>query len=197
MGYHLSMAKLLGLDVSTTYVGACLIDLDKPIDEVNASHLVWWDHIEFKKANGKSTWTKADHVRSTFALWARKPEFKELSNVYIEAALMRFTPGMSSMQAIASLLRFNGIVSYLVHDVFSIEPTHITVGEARKLCGLKMQQKKNAGGMGHKEQTAQHFIAHDLQTITWPTKKNGKPVDWRFDVIDAYCIARAGCALNT
>lgn len=191
------MSKLLGLDVSTTFVGACLIDLDKPIDTVSGSHLIWWDHIEFKKDNGKSMWTKSDHVGHTFVTWARKPEFKELTNVYIEAALMRFTPGMSSMTAIASLLRFNGIVSYLVHDVFGIEPTHITVGEARKLCGLKMQQKKNAGGRGHKEQTYDYFVANDLRNIVWPMKKSGKPVDWRYDVCDAYCIARAGCALNT
>ena len=190
------MGKLLGLDVSTTFVGVCLLDLERPIDELNASHVVHLDHLEFKGKHGSSTWAKADHVRERFGAFKLGPDFAGLERVYVEAALMRFTPGMSSMQAIASLLRFNGIVSYLVHDVFGVEPTHITVGEARKLCGLKMQQKKNAGGRGHKEQVYDHFMANDLRTVTWPAKKRGGLVDWRFDVVDAYCVARAGHALN-
>lgn len=137
-------------------------------------------------------WTKADHVRDTLVSWCADARFSGLTHVFIEDAAKRFSPGMSSAETIGTLLRFNGLTSFLVHEIFGIDPAYIAVGQARKLCGLKMQQKAKAGGLGHKDQTYAAIMSTDLKSTVWPTKKSGKTVDWAHDVVDAYVIAKAG-----
>jgi hypothetical protein len=91
---------------------------------------------------------------------------------------------------------FNGLVSYFVRETWKIDPEHIMPARARKLIGLKMQQKKTCG-LSHKEQTFDAIMASDLSHHTWPTKRSGKPKDWAYDIVDAYVIAKAGVVLNT
>lgn len=184
------MSKLLGLDVSTTFIGACVLDDALPLDAP-----VVLEHIEFKKHDADTMWTKADHVRAVFKAWHGDPKFSDIKYVFIEDAAKRFSPGMSSAETIGTLLRFNGLTSFLAHDIFGIDPEYIAVGQARKLCGLKMQQKAKAGGLGHKIQTYNSIMASDLKGTVWPVKKSGKTVDWSHDVVDAYVIAKAGHVL--
>jgi len=177
--------KVIGLDVSTSCTGVALLE------GTSVSYsILKLDHIDFKKC--VTFWDKADHVRQVFDEWKQLPEFQNIDKVAVEAAMMRFSPGMSSMQAISTLLRFNGLVSYLAYQAFGIQPIYISVGHARKLCGLKMQQKAASGGLTHKQQTAAHMLSHDLVQIQWPLKKNGNVKDFVYDIIDSYVIARAG-----
>lgn len=181
MSLELDM-RVLSLDVSTTFIGVCILD---------DTNIVMLDHIEFN-SKCKTLWAKADNVKEVFESWVGDERFVGLERVFIEDAAKRFTPGMSSAETIGTLLRFNGLTSYLVHEIFKLDPEYIPVGAARKLCGLQMKQKKNAGGRGHKEQTYDTMMATDLNGTKWPTKKSGQLVDWRFDVADAYVIAKAG-----
>lgn len=184
------MSKLLGLDISTTFIGACVLDASAPL----AAPLVL-DHIEFKKHDADTMWTKADHVRDVLTGWCTDQRFSGIEHVFIEDAAKRFSPGMSSAETIGTLLRFNGLTSFLVHDIFSIDPEYIAVGQARKLCGLKMQQKAKAGGAGHKQQTYDAIMSSDLKGTVWPVKKSGKTVEWSSDIVDAYVVAKAGHVL--
>lgn len=109
--------------------------------------------------------------------------------IILEEPLMGFRPGMSSAQTITTLMRFNGIVSFIARSVFKQEPEYINAPHARKLCGIKLQ--KTAIGGPQKEQVFAYMAANDLKHVTWPVKKSGQSVDWSRDATDAYVIARA------
>jgi hypothetical protein len=197
------MAIILGLDVSTSVTGVCVVNSDvKPDDE--GSHILLLDRIEFTKC--KTLWDKADLVsqymddliRGSYPM--NRPVIVPTDDgdhtgmicadrIVLEEPLMGFRPGMSSALTISTLMRFNGIVSYLARRTFRKEPEYIGSAHARKLCGIKLQ--RTALGGPQKEQVFAHMEAHDLKHVQWPLKKSGKVVDWSRDACDAYVIARA------
>jgi hypothetical protein len=182
---------VLGLDVSTSITGVCLIDRDV-VPDGTGNHIVHLDHIEFKKC--KTLWDKADVVAHYLNGLHVNHANAEIA-VAIEEPLLGFRQGMSSATTIASLLRFNGIVSYISRNTFNVEPNYISAPTARKQCGLKLQ-KPSVAGKSQKEQVFDHMAQHDLSHVKWPTKKNGTSVDWSRDATDAYVIARAACLMN-
>lgn len=176
---------ILGLDVSTSVTGVCIIDSTARTIE-NGSHIQYLDRIEFKKC--KTLWDKADVIASELAsLFKRHPGDYE---VVLEEPLMGFRTGMSSATTITTLMKFNGIVSYISREIFKVDPQYIASSSARKLCGIKMQ-KTAVAGMSGKEQVFKYMSENDLKHVQWPTKKNGEAVDWSRDSTDAYVIARA------
>lgn len=189
------MPLLMGLDVSTSIVGVCIVD-DAIEPDAKGSHIVLLDHIDFKGC--KTLWDKADVVYHYMADVIRNSFDDERlprngfycpTRVVLEEPLMGFRPGMSSAQTISTLMRFNGIVSYVTRMVFKCDPEYIGSAHARKLCGIKLQ--RTAVGGPQKEQVFAHMVANDLSHVQWPTKKNGKQVEWSRDACDAYVIARA------
>lgn len=185
------MSLVLGLDVSTSVTGVCVIDPDIEPD-ASGSHIILLDQIDFKKCG--TFFEKADRVRAVLA--GHSDRFgQKFSVLALEEPLLGFQKGMSSAATITTLMRFNGIVSYIGRNIFGIDPTYISAAHARKLCGIKMQRTKIAG-MSGKEQVFKYMSEHDLQHVVWPTKKNGSPIDASRDMTDAYVIARAACLMN-
>lgn len=193
------MSIILGLDVSTSCTGVCVIDSSIQPDSAG-SHIVILDRIEFPKC--ETLWEKADVVGSylsslklggvprDYAKFNSERRYASyIDRIVVEEPLMGFRTGMSSAQTITQLMRFNGIVSYIARNVYEIEPEYISSSHARKLCGIKLQ--KTAVGGPQKEQVFAYMQASDLACITWPLKKSGKMVEWSRDACDAYVIARA------
>ena len=152
-------------------------------------------HIDFKKCN--TVWDKADRVATWFdqKLASGAKGWKNIEGIYIEDPAKKFSQGQSSASTIVTLARFNGLVSYIARNKFKLDPIYLAPGAARKACGLKMQQKKKCGKT-HKQQTFDAMMATDLAHITWPLKmRSTNIVDWAYDIVDAYVIAKAG--LNT
>lgn len=182
---------ILGLDVSTTVTGVCILNPMIPADD-QGSNIVYLDKIDFKKC--KTFWEKADVIANEFSnLLAKYPSNY---NVALEEPLMGFRTGMSSAATITTLMRFNGIVSYISREIFNVDPEYISSASARKLCGIKMQ-KTSIAGMSGKEQVFKYMSEHDLKHIRWPKKKNGDAVDWSRDATDAYVVARGYSLLQT
>lgn len=179
------MNRILGLDVSTSVTGVCIIDSQIQPD-LKGSHIMYLDRIEFKKC--KTLWQKADLVAVELADLLKK--FPGEYRVALEEPLMGFRTGMSSASTITTLMRFNGIVSYISREIFKVDPEYISSSHARKLCGIKMQ-RTSVAGMSGKEQVFKYMSENDLKHIQWPLKKNGTSVDWSRDATDAYVIARA------
>lgn len=179
---------ILGLDVSTSVTGVCIVDSE--IEPVDGNHIKFLDRIDFKGCD--TLWEKADLVQS-YLLGLRDADFSigKIDRIAVEEPLMGFRTGMSSAQTITMLMRFNGIVSYIARKIFAQEPEYISSGHARKVCGIKLQ--KTAIGGPQKEQVFSHMQRNDLKHVQWQTKKNGNIVDWSRDATDAYCIARAAC----
>jgi len=176
---------ILGLDVSTSVTGVCLLDADAK-SFIDGGHILHLDRVEFKKC--KTFWDKADLIALEFDSILKK--FPGSYRVALEEPLMGFRAGMSSAATITTLMRFNGIVSYIARDVFKVNPEYIASSHARKLCGIKMQRTSIAGING-KEQVFKYMQENDLSHVKWPTKKSGEPVDWSRDATDSYVIARA------
>lgn len=180
------MGKLLGLDVSTSYVGVTVLDI--PTGNIDLL-----DHVALTKA--KTLWEKGAWVED-YLVNTLRPQFPDVEHVYIEDAAKKFASGRSSATVIATLMRFNGIASYIAYQVFSLHPEYVAPSAARKLCGLKMQQSKKCGKT-HKQQTFDAIMASDLSHVTWPTKQRSTNiVDWAYDTVDAYVIAKAGLVLE-
>ena len=176
------MSIILGLDVSTSIVGTCIIDSDVTPDGTG-NQILLLDRIEFKKC--KTMWDKADMVAEYLTM--NTPHI--IDRIVLEEALLGFRPGMSSAQTISTLLRFNGICSYIARNIFNKEPEYIGSGHARKLCGIKLL--RTALGGPQKEQVFKHMSENDLKHVIWPLKKSGKHEDWTRDATDAFVIARA------
>jgi len=182
---------ILGLDVSTSVTGVCVVDPALSPDGTGA-HISHLDRIEFKKC--VTLWDKADRVKSDLLLI--KSRFPSITTFALEEPLLGLSKGMSSAATITTLMRFNGIVSYIGREVFGIEPTYISAASARKLCGVKLQ-KTSVAGMPHKEQVFKYMCEHDLSHVQWPlTPKSGAIVGWSRDATDAYVIARAAGLMN-
>ena len=134
MPLDIKMNKLIiGLDVSTSVTGVCIINPESS-QIVGGSHILKIDRIEFKGAD--SLWKKADMVSG--ALEEIKGMYPGSEwNFALEEPLLGFQKGMSSAATITTLMRFNGIVSYIGRRVFSVDPVYISAAHARKLCGIK------------------------------------------------------------
>ena len=174
---------ILGLDISTSNVGWCVLSLDGSLIEANA--------VSFDKK--QNIFQRAQQVREQ--LTEIKASHK-VSKIFIEENLQAFRPGFSSAKTIVTLARFNGIVTFLSNEVFSIEPLFLNVNSARKSVGLKIERKSTTAT---KDQVLQ-FAKQRLSSFHWPTRtlKSGVrkglviPADCCYDIADAYVIALAG-----
>lgn len=180
------MSTVLGLDVSTAIVGCCVLrddacfsssDVKLSIDSLSV--------VDLRKID--SVFEKADEVKRHLQ------EIKktvDVDRIVIEAALMGFRPGMSNAQTITTLVKFNGMVSLVSRDVFSIRPSYVSSTHARKVCGIKVV-KTSVGGP-QKLQVFDFLSKNDLSHIVWPKKrKSEKVVDWSYDAADAFVVARS------
>jgi hypothetical protein len=182
---------VLGLDVSTSCTGVCVLDSEVQPDE-SGSHIVLLDSIDFKKCN--TFFEKADRVKSSLVGFVSR--LGETPAVFaLEEPLLGFSKGMSSAATITTLMRFNGIVSYIGREMFGVDPAYISAASARKSAGVKLQ-KTSVVGMSHKEQVFKHMSENDLKHVEWAKKKSGQPVDASRDMTDAYVIARAACFIK-
>lgn len=174
---------ILGLDISTSNVGFCILDAEGTLIAAKA--------VSFSK--NKTIFQKALEVREE--LQALKSKYA-IKDVLIEENLQAFRPGFSSAKTIVTLARFNGIVTFLCSEVFEIDPEFMNVNSARKSVGLKIDRKSE---LSTKEQVLK-FVQEALPGFEWPerTIKSGVrkglviPADCCYDIADAYIIAAAG-----
>jgi hypothetical protein len=149
-------------------------------------------HVDFKK--DMNLWQKADHAIAELLSHLLDHGADAL---YVEEPVLSYSPGMSSAATIMTLAKFNYILCYALREAMCKDPIHVTSGEARKLCGLKMQQKKKCG-KSHKEQTFDLMTtgAGPLVDHVFPKTKTGKFKPFVYDEVDSYVVARAGVTLH-
>lgn len=184
------MHFVLGLDISSSCVGVCYLNVASGI-KTDGTHIEVLDHIDLKSsAKLTNLWQKADELKKVLnkmiSDYSMKPD-----QIIIEDAAKKFTPGRSSADTISTLLRFNGISSYVVRELFNKDPEFLGAQEARKLCSLKMQRVGKVN-KPQKEQVFEAMMSSDLKHIVWPKKKSGADVEWSRDATDAYVLAKAG-----
>lgn len=176
---------ILGLDVSTSTTGFCILDNDGKLLELGYIPLA-----KTKKLVEKGFVFK-------HAVISMIEKYPEISQVYIEEAFQRYGAGMSSARTITRLASFNGIVQYICAEHFKQAPELVSVSDARKTCGIKTISKKKAG-IEVKEQVFEQVNNH--LKYNWPTKilqsgpRKGQKIIMpeSRDMADAWVVARAG-----
>ena len=172
---------ILGLDISTSCIGLTVLGANgKPL-LITA--------LDFKNKNKfPSYFQKAKSVEN--AILKLKKEYN-ITKIAIESALFMFRPGASSAATISSLIRFNGIVSWILYEIFSFEPIFISSGTARKACSIKIPKGKKA------KLVVMEHLQKDEQFLPYITyTKNGSIKPNVFDMADSYVIARAAFLTN-
>jgi len=98
------MPIILGLDVSTSCTGICVVD-DNIEPDNKGSHILFLKAIELAKF--KTLERKEEEIQNFF----HNQFLIDVDRIVVEEPLTAFRPGMSSAQTISTLVRFNGIVS--------------------------------------------------------------------------------------
>ncbi len=178
--------KYVGLDISTSVIGICFLDKEEQV--------ILLDYINLKKE--KSIFKKSDITKQRLESYKENYTFKEDCQISIEEAFQSFSKGFSSAKTLSKLNRFNGIVSYLVFEIFNIEPVYINVNSARKNLQIKINKKLN---ISTKEQVFSWAKEKISSEFKWPTKilKSGpnkglvKFDECCYDISDAFVICKA------
>lgn len=172
---------ILGLDVSTSKTGWCLLNGDGSLAKMGC----------VVSSDGSDLFDRSDRLVSEIkAVIAEAPETVE---IVIEEPLLRFAKGMSSASTLLTLNRYNGMVTYACWKALGIRPVHLNVIFARRRLGIKKEKGDNV------KEVVMRWVAESERDYVWPTrlvtrgKKRGQTIfeDSCFDVADAYVMARA------
>ena len=172
---------ILGLDISTSITGYAILDLDGKIQEIGS-----WDMRN--KNHFPDMFSKSLFI---------KEKLKEIDypidHIFIEPALNMFMMGKSSSHTISTLIKFNGITSWMCFEEFGIQPQFIPAISARKKCGITIKRGTKA-----KEQVFKFMIDNEPQFgYTVEYTKHGNPKPQYYDRADALVMARAGLVCLT
>ena len=167
---------ILGLDVSTSITGASVVGDDGSLLLNEA-----WDTRN--KTKFPDLYKK---VKYTKEMLRRIDDLYHIEKIYLEQPFMFFNSGGSTAKTMATLQRFNGMISWLCCEIFDIEPEHLTAHESRKLVGIKIPRGENA------KTTVLNFIVDNEPTFEILYTKHGNPKPGCFDKADSLVVAKAG-----
>tara|TARA_R110002074_G_scaffold377371_1_gene554788 strand:- start:678 stop:1205 length:528 start_codon:yes stop_codon:yes gene_type:complete len=170
---------ILGLDISTSITGYAILKMDGTIQEIGS-----WDmrnKKHFPDMFSKSLFIKKSLHEMDYPI----------DHIYIEPALNMFMMGKSSSHTISTLIKFNGITSWMCYEEFGIQPQFIPAISARKKCGITIKRGQKA-----KEIVMKYFLDNEPNFRVEYTK-HGNPKPNYYDQADALVMARAGLTCLT
>ena len=178
---------ILGIDISTSITGFAV---------VGDGQLLHYSAVDLRKHKGVFAKAEAlrEHVADFFENYQLDQENSggwgeskyPIEQIYIEQPLHMFMKGKSSAKTLSTLMTFNGIVSWLIYELFEIEPEYIAATSARKQCGIKVKRGEKA-----KEVVLKHVLEHE-PAFKIEYTKHGNPVAGSYDKADAIVVAKAG-----
>lgn len=170
---------ILGLDISTSIIGATIISQEGEILSTYA-----WDMRN--KNHFPDNFTKYNHIQGELLDIEREYDIK---HIFIEQSLQMFRSGFSSAKTLSTLSSFNGVVTYLCYRELGLKPEHISASSARKACGISIPKGEKA-----KEVVVKYLLDNEPKFIVEETKAgNIKPQ--YYDIADSIVIAKAGYEL--
>jgi|TARA_Y100000034_G_scaffold45569_1_gene56013 hypothetical protein len=176
---------VLGIDISTSITGFAII---------SDGHLLHYSSIDLRKYKGVFAKAVAlrEYLEDFFEAyqcdnedgWGKSKY--PIEYIYIEQPLHMFMRGKSSAKTLSTLMTFNGIVSWIIYELFEIEPQYIAATSARKRCGIKVKRGEKA-----KQVVLKHLCEHEPAFHIEYTKY-GNPKPESYDHADAIVVAKAG-----
>ena len=183
---------ILGIDISTSITGFAI---------VAEGEIVFYDSVDLRKY--KNLFEKAERIKEAiFNIfdnyqycreddhWMEVESDHPISHIYIEQSLHMFMGGKSSAKTLSTLTRFNGIVSWLIYEMFKVEPKYIAATSARKQAGIKVPRGQKA------KQVVLQYLLDNEPAFTVEYTKHGNPKPELYDRADAIVVAKAGWAIE-
>ncbi len=176
---------VLGIDISTSITGFAV---------VGDGQLLHYSSVNLRKQKGifaKANFLK-EYIEDLFENYQLDQEGNwgeskyPIKHIYIEQPLHMFMKGKSSAKTLSALMTFNGVVSWLVYEMFDIEPKYIAATSARKHCGIKVKR-----GEKSKEVVLQHLLNNEPAFKIAYTKYDNPKAE-SYDQADAIVVAKAG-----
>ena len=183
---------ILGIDISTSITGFAV---------VAEGQLVYYDSIDLRKYGDVFDKTVAikEKLMDLFEMYQCNNDDSmrlgdsdyPIEHIYIEQSLHMFMGGKSSAKTLSTLTRFNGIVSWLIYELFEVKPKFVGASSARKQAGIKVPRGQKA-----KEVVLKYLLDNEPAfKIEYTKFGNVKPEC--FDKADSIVIARAGYACQS
>lgn len=180
---------ILGVDVSTSITGFAVV-----ADE----QLVYYDSIDLRKHKNVFDKTIAikEKILDLYEMYQLNNDDTSsagwgdsvypIQHIYVEQPFTFFNSGGSSGKTMAALQRFNGIVSWLLFEVFEIRPEYIGATSARKQIGIKVPRGQKA------KQVVLEYLLDTEPAFKVEYTRHGNPKPESYDRADAIVIAKAG-----
>jgi hypothetical protein len=182
---------VLGIDISTSITGFAV---------VADGQLLHYSCIDLRKHKGifKKATVLKEYIEDLFENYQLDQENTggwgssefPIEHIYIEQPLHMFMRGKSSAKTLSALMTFNGVVSWLVYELFEIEPQYIAATSARKHCSIKVKRGEKA-----KQVVLKHLLDNE-KAFKIEYTKYGNPKPESYDMADAIVVARAGDKLE-
>ncbi len=182
---------VLGIDISTSITGFAV---------VGDGQLLHYSAIDLRKHKG--VFAKAEAIKEyitdffenyqldqDFAGWGKSKH--PIEHIYIEQPLHMFMKGKSSAKTLSALMTFNGIVSWLVYELFEIEPEYVSATSARKKAGIRVPRGEKA------KNVVVNFLLDNEPCFEVEYTKFGNVKQHFFDIADAIIVAKAGFTCHT
>lgn len=182
---NLTKEFVIGLDVSTKTIGVALFSIDGELIELT--------HISPKAKPLPDT--KIEEMMKKVDLFADfmcKYDGLNITKIVIEEPLLR----SNNLYTVATLLRFNGMITKVVYDNFNIVPSYISTYEARKNAFPELMRpnaKKNIVLFGDypkgtdKKKIVWELVSQLFPDIEWLYGRTQQLKKENFDMTDAAC----------
>ena len=177
---------ILGVDVSTSITGLAI---------VADGSIVYYDSVDLRKYKNvfeKGCVLKEKIVDLYEAYQFSNEEFflgnskYPIEHIYIEQPFTFFNSGGSSAKTMATLQKFNGIVSWFLYEIFEIQPEYVLAQSARKTVGIKVPRGEKAKAVVLK------YLLDTEPAFNVEYTKKGNPKPESYDRADAIIVAKAG-----
>lgn len=171
---------ILGIDISSIKVGIGIVD--------DGKNIIYSNVVKFDKE--MTLFEKANSFKETIV---NIKERYDIEKIYIEEALMMFGSRSSMAQVISLLQRFNGMLSFVVFDVFNMEPIMVNVNSARRKVGMKIDRTIKHKNPRQKKQPIIDFMVELYKNTKTPIiiklNRNLNFAEGEDDRVDALVIA--------
>ena len=172
---------VLGLDISTSKVGLCIMDYKFNLLETTLLKLNTKDELEDRCLYLEQYINKFNYYDKI------NEEGYIIKDVYIESAFIAFSGGKTSAITMSKMQRFNGMVCFMIRKLLGQQATLISPAKARGLVGLKIKRGENT-----KQKVIEHVTRSFPNDFKYDLTRYGNPKPGTDDRADAIVIAWAG-----
>ena len=178
---------ILGVDISTSITGFAI---------VADNEIVFYDSVDLRKYKNvfDKTIVIKEKILDLYEMYQLnnddEPDWGDskhpIQHIYVEQPFTFFNSGGSSAKTMAALQKFNGIVSWLLFEIFEIRPEFIGATAARKHAGIKVPRGQKA-----KKVVLEHLLQNE-PAFKIEYTRHGNPKPESYDRADAIVVAKAG-----